>query len=93
MCFLLLVSLTASAVITTIDGYLEHLLPGGNLLAWIIHLMLRCQHCYAALRDGLQVSTRREALMARCAARRGINDWIIFGRQIRSRFLSGRGDK
>jgi membrane protein len=33
MCFLLLVSLTASAVITAIGGYLEHLLPGGNVLA------------------------------------------------------------
>src|SRR5215468_9631893 len=40
MCFLLLVSLTASAVITAIGGYLEHLLPGGNILARIIHLVL-----------------------------------------------------
>src|SRR5260370_1949680 len=40
MCFLLLVSLTASAVITAVGGYLEHLLPGGNVLAWTIHLML-----------------------------------------------------
>ena len=40
MCFLLLVSLTASAVITAFDGYLEHFLPGGSVLAWTIHLML-----------------------------------------------------
>jgi len=40
VCFLLLVSLTASAVITAVGGYLEHLLPGGNVLAWAIHLML-----------------------------------------------------
>jgi len=40
VCFLLLVSLTASAVITAVGGYLEHLLPGGNVLAWTIHLML-----------------------------------------------------
>jgi membrane protein len=40
VCFLLLVSLTASAVITAVGGYLEHLLPGGNLLAWATHLML-----------------------------------------------------
>src|SRR6202022_1084204 len=47
-------------------------------------------HCYAALRDDLQVSTRREALMARRAARRGIDDRIIFGWQIRARPLSGQ---
>jgi len=35
-----LVSLTASAVITAVGGYLEHLLPGGNVLAWTIHLEL-----------------------------------------------------
>jgi len=40
VCFLLLVSLTASAVITAVGVYLEHLLPGGNVLAWTIHLML-----------------------------------------------------
>src|SRR5258708_17781196 len=40
VCFLLLVSLTASAVITAVGGYLEHLLPGGNVLAWTIHLVL-----------------------------------------------------
>jgi membrane protein len=40
MCFLLLVSLTASAVITAFDGYLEHFLPGGSVLAWTIHLVL-----------------------------------------------------
>jgi membrane protein len=40
MCFLLLVSLTASAVITAVGGYLEHLLPRGDLLAWTIHLVL-----------------------------------------------------
>jgi YihY family inner membrane protein len=40
VCFLLLVSLTASAVITAVGGYLEHLLPGGNVLAWAIHLVL-----------------------------------------------------
>jgi membrane protein len=40
LCFLLLVSLTASAVITAVGGYLEHLLPGGNVLAWAIHLIL-----------------------------------------------------
>jgi membrane protein len=40
VCFLLLVSLTASAVITAVGGYLEHLLPGGNILAWTIHLVL-----------------------------------------------------
>src|ERR1700746_360698 len=40
MCFLLLVSLTASAVITAVGGYIEHLLPGGNVLAWTIHLVL-----------------------------------------------------
>src|ERR1700746_27462 len=40
LCFLLLVSLTASAVITAVGGYLEHLLPGGNVLAWTIHLVL-----------------------------------------------------
>ena len=40
VCFLLLVSLTASAVITSAGGYLERLLPGGNLLAWTIHLLL-----------------------------------------------------
>src|SRR6201987_3701639 len=40
VCFLLLVSLTASAIITAVGGYLEHLLPGGNVLAWTIHLVL-----------------------------------------------------
>jgi membrane protein len=40
VCFLLLVSLTASAVITAVGGYLERLLPGGDLLAWTIHLVL-----------------------------------------------------
>jgi membrane protein len=40
VCFLLLVSLTASAVITAVGGYLEHLLPGGSVLAWTIHLVL-----------------------------------------------------
>jgi len=30
VCFLLLVSLTASAVITAVGGYLEHLLPGAT---------------------------------------------------------------
>jgi len=40
MCFLLLVSLTTSAVITAVGGYLEHLLPGGSVLAWTIHLVL-----------------------------------------------------
>ena len=40
VCFLLLVSLTASALITAVGGYLEHLLPGGNALAWTIHLIL-----------------------------------------------------
>ena len=33
VCFLLLVSLTASVVITAVGGYFEHLLPGGNALA------------------------------------------------------------
>jgi membrane protein len=40
VCFLLLVSLTASAVIAAVGGYLERLLPGGNVLAWIINLAL-----------------------------------------------------
>src|SRR5258708_18515810 len=40
VCFFLLVSLTASAAITAVSGYLEHLLPGGNVLAWTIHLVL-----------------------------------------------------
>ena len=40
VCFLLLVSLTVSAVITAVGGYLEHLLPGGYVLAWTIHLVL-----------------------------------------------------
>jgi membrane protein len=40
VCFLLLVSLTASVVITAVGGYFEHLLPGGNALAWTIHLVL-----------------------------------------------------
>jgi membrane protein len=40
VCFLLLVSLTASAIVTALGGYLEHLLPGGNVLAWTIHLVL-----------------------------------------------------
>ena len=40
VCFLLLVSLTASAVIIAVGGYLEHLLPGGTVLAWTIHLVL-----------------------------------------------------
>jgi membrane protein len=40
VCFLLLVSLTASAVIAALGGYLENLLPGGNVLAWTIHLTL-----------------------------------------------------
>ena len=26
--------------ITAVGGYLEHLLPGGNVLAWTIHLVL-----------------------------------------------------
>jgi hypothetical protein len=59
VCFLLLVSLTASAVITAVGGYLEHLLRGSNLFR------VRYQHCFAALRDDLQVSTRREALLLR----------------------------
>src|SRR6202795_3982880 len=90
VCFLLLVSLTASAVITVVGGYLEHLLPGGNVLAWTIHISVRYQHCYAALRDDLQVSTRREALLARCAARRGTNDRVIFRRHIRPWSLPGQ---
>jgi REP element-mobilizing transposase RayT len=40
ICFLPLVSLTASALITAFDGYLEHFLPGGSVLAWTIHLVL-----------------------------------------------------
>jgi membrane protein len=40
VCFLLLVSLVVSAVITAVGGYLEHLLPGGSILAWTIHLVL-----------------------------------------------------
>jgi membrane protein len=40
VCFLLLVSLTASAVIAALGGYLERLLPGGNVLAWTTHLAL-----------------------------------------------------
>jgi membrane protein len=40
VCFLLLVSLTVSTVITAVGGYLEHLLPGGYVLAWSIHLLL-----------------------------------------------------
>jgi membrane protein len=40
VCFLLLVSLTVSAVITAVGGYLERLLPGGYVLAWTIHLVL-----------------------------------------------------
>jgi membrane protein len=40
MCFLLLVSLTVSAVIAALGGYLEHLLPGGSVLAWTVHLVL-----------------------------------------------------
>ena len=40
MCFLLLVSLAASATVAALGGYLEHLLPGANVLAWIIHLAL-----------------------------------------------------
>jgi membrane protein len=40
VCFLLLVSLTVSAVITALGGYLEHLLPGGNVLAWTVHFVL-----------------------------------------------------
>jgi len=40
VCFLILVSLTASAVITALGGYIEHLLPGGSALAWTIHLAL-----------------------------------------------------
>ena len=37
---LLLVSLAASAIVTALGGYLERLLPGANVLAWIIHLAL-----------------------------------------------------
>jgi membrane protein len=40
VCFLLLVSLTVSAVITALGGYLEHLLSGGSVLAWTVHLAL-----------------------------------------------------
>jgi membrane protein len=40
VCFLLLVSLMASTIITALGGYLEHLLPGGNVIAWTIHLTL-----------------------------------------------------
>jgi membrane protein len=40
VCFLLLVSLTASAVITAVGGYLKHRLPDGNVPAWTIHLVL-----------------------------------------------------
>jgi len=90
LCFLLLVSLTASAVITAVGGYLEHLLPGGNVLAWTHPFSVRYKYRHAALRDDLQVSTRREALLARCAARRGTNGRVIFGRQIRARSLSGQ---
>jgi hypothetical protein len=51
---------------------------------------LRYKHCYAVIRDDLQVSTRREALMARRAARRGTYDRVIFGRQIRAWTLPGQ---
>jgi membrane protein len=37
---LLLVSLTVSALITALGGYLEHVLPGGSALVWTIHLAL-----------------------------------------------------
>ena len=40
VCFLLLVSLTVSALITALGGYLKHLLPGGSVLVWTIHLAL-----------------------------------------------------
>src|SRR6201997_5864414 len=40
VCFLLLVPLTVSALITALGGYLEHLLPGGSALVWTIHLAL-----------------------------------------------------
>ena len=90
VCFLLLVSLTASAIITAVGGYLEHLLPGGNVLAWTIHLGVRYKYRHAALRDDLQVSTRREALLARCAARRGTYGRVVFGRQIRPWTLPGQ---
>jgi len=40
MCFLLLVSLTVSALVTALGGYLEHLLPGASALVWTIHLAL-----------------------------------------------------
>ena len=40
VCFLILVSLTASAVITALGGYIEQLIPGGSALAWTIHLAL-----------------------------------------------------
>ena len=40
VCFLLLVSLTASAVITALGGYFERILPGASALVWTIHLAL-----------------------------------------------------
>jgi membrane protein len=40
VCFLLLVSLTVSALVTALGGYLEHLFPGASALVWTIHLAL-----------------------------------------------------
>ena len=90
VCFLLLVSLTASAVITAVGGYLEHLLPGGNVLAWTIHLVLDISIVTLLFAMIFKVSTRRKALLARCSARRGTNGGVLFGRQIRARSLSGQ---
>jgi uncharacterized BrkB/YihY/UPF0761 family membrane protein len=38
---------------------------------------------FGQLQDALKFSTRRETLLARCAARRGTNRRVVFGRQIR----------
>ena len=40
VCFLLLVSLTVSALVTAFGGYVEQLLPGASALVWTIHLAL-----------------------------------------------------
>jgi hypothetical protein len=67
---------------TTFNHWLEDKAPqlGAALayytvfsLAPMVLVLFAVFNCYAALRDDLQVSTRCEALMARRAARRGIN--------------------
>jgi Virulence factor BrkB len=90
VCFLLLVSLTASALITAVGGYLEHLLPGGNVLAWTTHLVLDVS--IVTLLFAMIFKFLPDARLSWRDVRLGaaLTTALFFGRQIRAGSLSGQ---